>query len=51
MELTINNSIYSLVSVIEHSGTIDQGHYRNYSKRNNIWYLFNDNIFNPVSEE
>ena len=41
--LSINNVNYNLISVINHHGsTQNSGHYTNFSKYNNKWYLLND---------
>jgi ubiquitin carboxyl-terminal hydrolase 20/33 len=41
----VNNTIYDLISISEHRGTCDFGHYVAYSKNsiNDEWYEFNDN--------
>ena len=49
-----NKAIYDLYGVIEHSGTLSQGHYTAMCKNNNIWINYNDSVFsqinNPVSK-
>jgi ubiquitin carboxyl-terminal hydrolase 8 len=41
----VNNTTYDLISISEHRGTCDFGHYVAYSKNsiNDEWYEFNDN--------
>jgi len=45
------NSQYELFALTVHMGTIDQGHYVAYVKREDQWYLFNDEDFSKVSEK
>lgn len=42
---------YELYGVINHSGTLNSGHYTAYARVDNQWYLFNDHIVNEVSED
>ena len=37
-----NNTLYELLSIINHEGNMDFGHYYSYIKINNEWYEFND---------
>ncbi|CAD8088197.1 unnamed protein product [Paramecium primaurelia] len=41
-ESTFYGINYSLVGIIVHSGSLEQGHYYSYCKRQNKWWLFND---------
>ena len=41
---------FNLVSQIEHSGGMGGGHYWSISKRDNIWYQFNDSHYRPDSQ-
>lgn len=34
--------MYDLIGVIVHKGTMDSGHYINYCRRNEDWFLFDD---------
>jgi ubiquitin C-terminal hydrolase len=49
-----NNVKYDLYGVIEHSGTLNSGHYMAICKNDDKWILYNDSIFeeinNPVTE-
>jgi hypothetical protein len=38
----MDNQNFELVSVIEHSGTLNQGHYVSYQKLEKNWYRFDD---------
>lgn len=43
---------YELFAVTVHKGTLSGGHYIAYVKRQNKkWYLFNDEIYQEVSEQ
>ena len=42
MEMSLNNNRYRLVSYILHSGGLNGGHYVNYSRINDKFYLLND---------
>lgn len=44
------NNIFNLISVINHSGSINFGHYYMYNIINNEIYLINDNIINKVDK-
>ena len=33
---------YELYAISNHIGTLNNGHYYSYIKKNNIWYNFND---------
>ena len=41
---------YGLVAVTVHKGTLSGGHYIAFVKRGKQWYLFNDELFEPVTE-
>ena len=41
---------YELYAVINHSGTLNSGHYTTYLKEDNVWYLCNDHLISVVSE-
>ncbi|KAI5181951.1 ubiquitin carboxyl-terminal hydrolase 22/27/51 [Nematocida sp. AWRm80] len=49
-KLNLNNVSYILSSIIVHSGEIDSGHYMAYTRRNNQWYLTNDEELGRVSK-
>lgn len=40
--LNINGKKYFLISVVKHIGSLDSGHYINYSKKNGRWYYLDD---------
>lgn len=40
---------YSLVSAVQHSGSVNGGHYFCYSKINHVWYNFNDSSVSRFS--
>lgn len=42
---------YELFALTVHHGTINQGHYVAYVKRDGVWIEFNDEQFTPVSEK
>mgnify|MGYP002074258927 CR=1 FL=1 len=42
--------MYNLYGVVNHSGTLNSGHYTSYVKVHNIWYLFNDHIVSQVKK-
>lgn len=42
LTITINNNQYELRSYVYHSGNLNGGHYVNYTKFNNKYYLLND---------
>jgi len=37
-----NSGVYHLYAIIQHSGTINSGHYFSHIKIDNSWYMFND---------
>lgn len=44
------SSLYDLIGVIHHSGSLDFGHYISYCKhQNNKWFLHNDNVVQEVN--
>ena len=49
-----NNAKYDLYGVIEHTGTLNSGHYKAICKNDDKWILYNDSTFedinNPVTE-
>ena len=50
-----NNAKYDLYGVIEHTGTLNSGHYKAICKNDDNWILYNDSNFdyyinNPVTE-
>ena len=47
--LSINNNNYEMRGFIYHSGITNGGHYVYYGKRNNDWYLFNDNSVSKIN--
>ena len=49
--IDINNKKYEIISIISHSGSTNGGHYVNYSKRKDEWYLFNDSSVHKMSED
>jgi ubiquitin C-terminal hydrolase len=49
--LSINNNNYEMRGFIYHSGITNGGHYVYYGKRNNDWYLFNDNSVSKINIE
>ncbi|CAD8120719.1 unnamed protein product [Paramecium sonneborni] len=42
IESNFCNTEYKLIGVIVHSGSLEQGHYYSYGRRQNKWWLFND---------
>ena len=44
----INDKQYSIHSIISHSGSLFGGHYINYSKHGDKWYLFNDSYVSEM---
>ena len=42
--ITNNNTIYELISIINHQGAYDKGHYFSYINIKNEWYYFSDDI-------
>jgi ubiquitin C-terminal hydrolase len=42
---------YTLYCVINHQGTLHQGHYYAFCRKENKWYSFNDDYIDEVSEE
>lgn len=45
-----NSYKYNLISVINHSGNCNGGHYYSYIKNfDNLWYEYNDTIVKPIS--
>ncbi|CAD8185002.1 unnamed protein product [Paramecium octaurelia] len=49
LESTFCGIKYSLVGIIVHSGSLEQGHYYSYCKRQNKWWLFNDQKIKQVN--
>ena len=45
-----NSLTYELSSVIVHKGKIDSGHYVNYAREGNDWFLFDDSKVVLASE-
>jgi ubiquitin C-terminal hydrolase len=41
---------YDLFGVIVHKGTLSGGHYIAFVKRHGQWYIFNDELYEPVTE-
>lgn len=50
-EIDCGPSKYSLTAVVFHAGFMNVGHYQCYAKRQNIWYLFNDDKVTRVDRE
>lgn len=48
--LDAEDTQFELFAIIVHVGTLEQGHYLAYTKRNQKWYLFNDEEFYVVKE-
>ena len=46
-----SNFKYSLFAVINHTGSLEFGHYYSYIKINNIWYEFNDNTVQKIGKK
>ena len=46
--LKFKKHIYSLYSIISHTGTINSGHYYNMSVKNNVWKRFSDCSVNDI---
>lgn len=47
----LGNTKYDLFALTVHHGTINQGHYIAYVKRDGTWYQFNDEYFTMESEK
>ena len=46
------SSLYDLIGVIHHSGSLDFGHYISYCKhQNNKWFFHNDNVVQEVNRQ
>jgi ubiquitin carboxyl-terminal hydrolase 22/27/51 len=43
--------VYELSSVIVHKGKIDSGHYVNYTREGNDWFMFDDSKVVKVKEK
>lgn len=48
-KIKIENSEYEVISAACHRGTLKQGHYYAYCKRNKNWYSFNDSTSGPCN--
>jgi hypothetical protein len=44
-------SVYDLVAVVSHSGTLSSGHYVCYAMSKGRWYLYDDSVVTPVSRK
>ena len=44
-KLDVEDTQYELFALTVHIGTLEQGHYVAYAKRNTKWILFNDEDF------
>ena len=42
---------YDLFGIIVHKGTLSGGHYIASVKRSGQWYIFNDELYEPVTEQ
>ena len=42
---------YDLFGIIVHKGTLSGGHYIAFVKRSGQWYIFNDELYEPVTEQ
>jgi ubiquitin carboxyl-terminal hydrolase 22/27/51 len=47
----LSENIYDLYGVINHSGSVDTGHYTVYIKHREAWFLFDDHTVTEVSED
>ncbi|KCZ75982.1 hypothetical protein H311_03028, partial [Anncaliia algerae PRA109] len=47
-ELTLNKEKYDVFGLTCHSGVLSSGHYVSYSKRNSVWYYFNDSSVTKI---
>ena len=45
-----SNCIYSLISVCNHIGSMNSGHYFSYCKKNRDWYEYNDLLVRKIPE-
>jgi len=45
-----NNSQYELFGIINHQGSVMNGHYYSYIKKNNIWLSFNDEKITSIND-
>jgi len=42
--------IYELKGIVEHSGTLNGGHYVSYVKKNNKWFYISDSSYQETTE-
>lgn len=45
----IDNPYYNLLSIVCHSGNINNGHYYTVCNKNDIWYEFNDTTYTKIN--
>ena len=50
LQVSQNKSQYELFGVTKHIGTLNSGHYVAFVKREKLWYLFNDEMYQSISE-
>ena len=50
-DINCGPTVYKLVAIVAHSGTMNKGHYVCYSKIHDQWILFDDNKVSKVSQE
>ena len=48
--LDLEDTQYELFALTIHVGSLEQGHYVAFTKRNQKWYLFNDEEYEVVKE-
>ena len=44
-------SIFSLVGICNHIGSLNSGHYYSYCKQNNDWYKFDDTSVSKINKD
>lgn len=49
--IKVNDKNYEIISIVSHSGGVASGHYVNYSKRGEEWFLFNDSFVSKTSQD
>ncbi|ORE00480.1 UBP2 [Hepatospora eriocheir] len=49
-ELTVNDKSYILIGVVCHMGSLSSGHYLAFCKRNERYYVFNDNFYEKTTK-
>lgn len=46
-----NNGIYDLIAIVNHTGTLNSGHYYSYCLRDDIWLNMNDSNISTISKK